>query len=867
MPKRIEFEGKVHEFPDDFSDTDISAALGGDTRPDVNDADYAAFQKEGFAGSKDELRTQMAHDSKPHEQSSVMRTMESIKNAPGTIAEGAKQYAKGLSLNPLENAKATGEMALSAATGLAANVPALFSDTPKETREKYTYEPRTEAAKGGMKMLGGLTAPIGEVNKGVSKGVSNITGINPDRLESGLNILETAAPMLKGVKAVKGPTPEAPPVKGTIPDSPVASLRAAGYRARPSDVAKAEPETATRGTQTAERYAGSDEMRKSLMTSNQKTTTKLGAEELGLPVNTPRLTSTIYNDARQPSLAKYREVGRAVGKFNPTEDLGAELDTIAKRDGLTPIARKRIARDVEQYKLESMTGPDAIKTVSALRRRASKEIQSDDPTVEDYGVAHRAVADAFEAELERQLNGTGQGELATQFRDARTSLAKIHDAESATVAGQIDAHIMNKMRKKGVPLSGRFAIIADAAEYAPHITKHPNSVNNVSGGGALPGAGPVLDMASGFTRPIARKVLESDLYQNRLGKPASKLGPGEGLSDYFHGPKKPPGGAPPSGGGEPIPKTPASSMLEAQKRAGDLSLADEILNPEQLPAAPSKLQAETSPQSRGDINFKASTPSGVNLAGDLGLAPEVASEGLPFNPTRHAVSDLQLAEDARVNAGPPGRVGGNRLSDEFINMDESAGPSKPEPYQPFRGGVDFKDPGALGQYFAPDQMREAGQYRTSDYTLAKDEGIPFEPPSNGGSNTPKPPMKGPKVDVSSDESGQVTAKTPGGEYTAQENGQYLQVKRGDTAKDVRGKGHGTAMLLSLADEAAKRGLTLASDISVSPAAARVYSALEKRGYTVKQNPSTVNKNTGNFVSKDPRVPVFEVSARQQAVGE
>jgi hypothetical protein len=29
MPKRIEFEGKVHEFPDDFSDADIAAALGG----------------------------------------------------------------------------------------------------------------------------------------------------------------------------------------------------------------------------------------------------------------------------------------------------------------------------------------------------------------------------------------------------------------------------------------------------------------------------------------------------------------------------------------------------------------------------------------------------------------------------------------------------------------------------------------------------------------------------------------------------------------------------------------------------------------------------------------------------------------------
>lgn len=32
MPKRIEFEGTVHEFPDDFTDEDIAAALGGPAR-------------------------------------------------------------------------------------------------------------------------------------------------------------------------------------------------------------------------------------------------------------------------------------------------------------------------------------------------------------------------------------------------------------------------------------------------------------------------------------------------------------------------------------------------------------------------------------------------------------------------------------------------------------------------------------------------------------------------------------------------------------------------------------------------------------------------------------------------------------------
>jgi len=93
------------------------------------------------------------------------------------------------------------------------------------------------------------------------------------------------------------------------------------------------------------------------------------------------------------------------------------------------------------------------------------------------------------------------------------------------------------------------------------------------------------------------------------------------------------------------------------------------------------------------------------------------------------------------------------------------------------------------------------------------------------------------------------------------DGEYLI----DKNRTFRGKGEATAMYQELAKQAQNRNLTLASDISVSPDAQKLYKGLEKRGYEVKQNPSaTVNADTGNLISNDIRKPVFEVGKKEEA---
>jgi predicted GNAT family acetyltransferase len=120
----------------------------------------------------------------------------------------------------------------------------------------------------------------------------------------------------------------------------------------------------------------------------------------------------------------------------------------------------------------------------------------------------------------------------------------------------------------------------------------------------------------------------------------------------------------------------------------------------------------------------------------------------------------------------------------------------------------------------------------------------------------------PSVEHSFDETGEHRLSTSAGEMLAQESGKYLNVKRSDVESAARGQGHGVAMLEKAASVAFERGLKLGSDISVSPSAARLYDALERRGYEVTRNPADISETTGNYVSRDHRVPVFEVAPQQ-----
>jgi hypothetical protein len=132
---------------------------------------------------------------------------------------------------------------------------------------------------------------------------------------------------------------------------------------------------------------------------------------------------------------------------------------------------------------------------------------------------------------------------------------------------------------------------------------------------------------------------------------------------------------------------------------------------------------------------------------------------------------------------------------------------------------------------------------------------------------PKPADGGPQIKHEIDEdSGQHVVSSPNGQSIAQEDGKYLRVQRDDTAPAEQGKGEGTARWQSLGAEADARGLTLASDVSVSPAerATMARYAARTGGQEIQDNNSIINPDTGNSISQDPRTPAFEIKPEPAA---
>lgn len=116
-----------------------------------------------------------------------------------------------------------------------------------------------------------------------------------------------------------------------------------------------------------------------------------------------------------------------------------------------------------------------------------------------------------------------------------------------------------------------------------------------------------------------------------------------------------------------------------------------------------------------------------------------------------------------------------------------------------------------------------------------------------------------------EETGAHFVRSQNGYTKAQSVGKDIVVSTTNTQAAARGKGEGLKRLEFLAREAHDRGGLLRSDVSVSPDQSRLYGKLAERGYDVQKNPNAVKSElTGNWLSHDPREPVYTVGPRQRA---
>lgn len=816
-----------------------------------------------------------------------------VENAGRDVAAGAEASSIPKVLQPIVGAA---EGALSLATGAIAPVPgavqsALTGRPYTEARDSYVYEPRTLPGKSTMGTVGALAKPAVDLFEGASGGVEDFAeylGASPETAE------QIAAPVMDiGTAAI--PTrlarPKKPPLKveSTAPTEgrqTLAEMRAKGIKVTPAEASKITGDK-NYGGRFLQAIGGDTKVTKDIAAQNAPVLNEMARKAVG----SDSLTEQGLKPVKEHGNAVYNEMA-ALG---PVEPEPALLNAIEQARGSANKSTKRntdIDRFVDgvlaEYQSGAVDAGQIVNRVRELRRDAANSRKGEGdkrPTVqqEALGEAQRKVADALDDFLELNAATAGKPELAQKYKENRVRLAKVGTVEGASRAGNINAKQLYDESQKGAPLSGNLKGIATANEYAPGSTAPTGTESLLEAPGRNLGLGELF-VAGGqnVVRHMGvNKLLQSDWYQNLLAgqKPGSIPLEHDPNPNAFRPPMRQPEAAPTE-----IPQTNASSMLRAQQLAGDLSLADDVPNPEQLPPAPDRLTADVPPAPSGDLPFQPQD-LGAMIESALSAQTPQAQGSLPGGNVRGIMSALGLAEDAPVNAGPARRVG----PDDGIPF-EAVSPEEVGPYR-INTDLNFNDarpvsgaqrgaavggagdlelvpdppPGPYQQLPpSPGRPRRQGPPRIRQPAPATPPAPAEAPPPEGLSElgalidemlrTPNPrQMQNPsQLQQASIVPGTIAealgvspeafpdrymvpgskriSESPDEGYIAYEpKDGRRQINDAFVKAEARGKGLGQKNLVKLAKEAQEAGEALDSDVSITPAQARAYLKAREKG--------------------------------------
>lgn len=481
-----------------------------------------------------------------------------------------------------------------------------------DTAERFVYRPQDRGAQGIAEVPAAVLKPVGDVfqagGKAVGSGARAVGA--PEALARDL---EESVPAIAGVAMLRAPAKASVP--GKAPRTPTEVARAAGYKLLPS-------EAGGKIGSVAETLAGSPQLSKSVSKANAAQPTKLALKELGLPEGTA-LTPETFAKLKESHNAAYQAVSEQLGNITPDAGFQATLSKLGGAEGVTK--NLRIAKLRDQYgKLKDVPAAQVVQEVRTLRESAQNNLKTPFGTANrvqrrQLGKAQQELADALDGLIERRARAAGKPELAKSYRESRTALAKINTVERATEGGQVSGQALAKAQRKGAPLSGGLKLAADVARKFPQSAGKPAKVTGLES---------AVDLATGglrgaVLRPGVRALLESQLYQNSLGKVAPNLD--TALPGYFARPGDP-------SVGPPAPAAPANPAIGPPPPP---YLPDLVNFEPPGGAAPGQLAP--------DVALRAE-----QLAGDLGLVPELT--GAPDGLVR------TLPTQGRVGSGSEGTV-------------------------------------------------------------------------------------------------------------------------------------------------------------------------------------------------------------------
>lgn len=315
-----------------------------------------------------------------------------------------------------------------------------------------------------------------------------------------------------------------------------AAAREAGYVIPPTE-ATSEPGVVANALSSV---GGKIKMQQAASVKNQTVTNSIAAKELGLPTDA-MLDEATFSMVRQDAGKAYQAVEDSMsklpgGKVEANEDFlnrVVELDKkgAALRRDFPELATSPDIDALQTSLLKQDFSPRAgVEAIKRLRFQSKSNLKSfDNPAKLELGLAQRDGANAIEDLIETRLEENGDSATVQAYRDARQTIAKSHDIESATDAnGNVDARKIARLGEKR-PFSGGLKTIADTASAFGKSMQNPDKFGglerrSILDTGVVVGSGLASlhnpAMAAGalvpLFRPLARSLALSEGLQNRL---------------------------------------------------------------------------------------------------------------------------------------------------------------------------------------------------------------------------------------------------------------------------------------------------------------------------------------------------------------
>lgn len=325
--------------------------------------------------------------------------------------------------------------------------------------------------------------------------------------------------------------------RNAVRDLTIRSAQQEGYLVTPGSV------TPSAQNVLVERVAGKTRTQQEAAVRNQQVTDRLARRAVGIGETDPLTRANMQQIRTQEYQRGYEPLNR-IGQVPTDQQFNTALDNVlAAYTGpgrSFPGAIPQPVQDlVNSYRVGQFNSQDAIGATRTLREAARANMGRGD---NELGLAQRAISNALEDQIERQLAQAGSPNaqaMLDQFRASRQRMAISHAVEDAIVegGGSVNARqLANDLQTRGRYFSGDLDLIARFANVARPVMVPPGTMGTpgaqtmlgtVSGGlggaggyalGGAPGmaAGGVLGaVAPQAISAAARNYLLSPFAQNR----------------------------------------------------------------------------------------------------------------------------------------------------------------------------------------------------------------------------------------------------------------------------------------------------------------------------------------------------------------